>query len=171
MESIKDEKKKGMFFLDTEEVGCSSHLGPTIAKDADSSTSTGAAAESASPSGPTLGPIDPGLEPHQREYWLHPGNHTAGVKVASGPTILLASGRYFDLLDPLGSKFDITDIAAALGKICRFTGHCRRFYSVAEHSVMCSRYAPGSRGVVRPEMRVACLLHDASEPELLHLAP
>jgi hypothetical protein len=84
------------------------------------------------------------------------GSGTPGIKGAHGPTILLASGRYFDLLDPAGSQFDLTDIATALGKLCRFTGHCKGFYSVAEHSVHCARLAP-------PELKVAALLHDAAE--------
>lgn len=40
------------------------------------------------------------------------------------------TGKQFFLDDP---KFDIVDIAAALSKQCRFSGHTSRFYSVAEH--------------------------------------
>lgn len=45
------------------------------------------------------------------------------------------SGVIIDLLNPTPDMFLIEDIAASLSKICRFTGHCDRFYSVAEHSL------------------------------------
>lgn len=46
-----------------------------------------------------------------------------------------ASGKKFFVEHP---EFDIQDIAAALSKKCRFGGHTRRFYSVAEHAVLVS---------------------------------
>ena len=76
--------------------------------------------------------------------------------VVCGSTIKLASGSYFDYTDPWNSHFTIDDIAISLGKACRFTGHCRGFYSVAEHSVYVSLLVP-------PEDALAGLLHDATE--------
>jgi hypothetical protein len=52
------------------------------------------------------------------------------------PTILTAAGREFDLLQPHRSEFGIDEIAHALSQICRFTGHTRTHYSVAQHKSM-----------------------------------
>jgi hypothetical protein len=77
-------------------------------------------------------------------------------RVITGPTILLSNGQYFDFLDPGASRWGVEELAVALGKCCRFAGHCRGFYSVAEHSVHVAALVP-------PEHRLAALLHDAHE--------
>ena len=77
----------------------------------------------------------------------------------SGPTILTRSGILFALDAPTEAMIDIDDIAHALSNLCRFTGHTRLFYSVAEHSVLVSRLVPSHEAL-------AALLHDASEAYL-----
>jgi hypothetical protein len=69
------------------------------------------------------------------------------------------SGRQFWPLDPRPEDIHIEDIAAALSKMCRYSGHCLQFYSVAEHCVHAANAAP--RG-----MALTALLHDASEAYL-----
>jgi hypothetical protein len=78
------------------------------------------------------------------------------IKTAIGPTIMLQSGAYFDLLDPAGSVFTIEDIAHGLSMTCRFAGQCREFYSVAEHSWHTSFLVP-------KELAMEALMHDAAE--------
>jgi len=75
------------------------------------------------------------------------------------PKIMLSSGKVLDLFNPDPDMFDIKVIAQALSRLCRFTGHTKRFYSVAEHSVLVSRLLRGHSNHVQ----LAGLLHDASE--------
>jgi len=66
------------------------------------------------------------------------------------------TGIKFDLLNPRVEDVNIDDIAHALSLSCRFGGHCKSFYSVAEHSVRVSRHLRGRN-------RIYGLLHDAAE--------
>lgn len=77
------------------------------------------------------------------------------------PTIRTRSGKYFDFVNPHPDQITIEDIAGALSKICRFGSHIERFYSVAEHSVLCAQVA--SMDGASTEAIKAVLLHDAAE--------
>ena len=75
-----------------------------------------------------------------------------------------ASGKPFDLIEPLEEQINIDDIAISLSNTCRFNGHLKwaanhsrvQHYSVAEHSYWVSRYVP-------QEIALEGLLHDAAE--------
>lgn len=85
------------------------------------------------------------------------------------PEIMLYSGEYFNFLEPEKSKITIEDIATALSKINRYTGHTSKPFSVAEHCV---------RGSIEIEtehnhnrflaniLGLEFLLHDAAEAVL-----
>lgn len=87
-------------------------------------------------------------------------------------------------LDP--QDIHIEDIAQSLSNQCRFTGYTSRFYSVAEHSILCSilpsdeelrdAYLSENFDVIIigndiiAKMRLALLLHDASEAYISDIA-
>jgi 5'-deoxynucleotidase YfbR-like HD superfamily hydrolase len=77
------------------------------------------------------------------------------------------SGIFADLygkrmLQP--EQVDVGDIAHSLSHQCRYNGHCREFYSVAQHSVLVSRLLERSNHPARIVM--LGLLHDAAEAYL-----
>lgn len=73
------------------------------------------------------------------------------------------TGRAVFPLDLRPGDIDIQDIAHALSMQCRYAGHTRTFYSVAEHSVhvarWCRQYGPAAA--------LEGLLHDATEAYLV----
>lgn len=71
----------------------------------------------------------------------------------------------FDFLEPVEEDVHIEDIAHALSMICRFGGHCDRFYSVAEHSTLLV-WRLSNVGTVSALTLLAALLHDAEEAYL-----
>jgi len=71
--------------------------------------------------------------------------------------IITYTGKKFDLLNPKPEQVCMEDIAHSLAYQCRYTGHTREFYSVAQHCVLMARNPnlPGNP--------MAKLLHDAAE--------
>jgi len=79
------------------------------------------------------------------------------------------TGVRFDLLVPTPEMVELDDIAHALSMLCRFTGHTKFFYSVAEHSYQvsvlvenyCRRIGLSAKDGAHAGLEA--LLHDASE--------
>ena len=75
------------------------------------------------------------------------------------------TGRCVDPLNVDPEEVELADVAHALALKCRFGGHCREFYSVAEH---CVRVSVLLQLTYRHDIRLLLLglLHDASEAYL-----
>lgn len=71
------------------------------------------------------------------------------------------SGGCFWVADPRPEEVYLEDIAHALSVMCRFGGHCREFYSVAQHSCLVAQLCG--------EFALWGLLHDAAEAYLCDL--
>jgi hypothetical protein len=71
-------------------------------------------------------------------------------------TVVTNSGTMLNAINPNPDDLLIEDIAHALSMQCRFAGHTDEFYSIAQHSIICSMFAP-------PGLELEALLHDASE--------
>ena len=75
------------------------------------------------------------------------------------------TGKQFWPLMPRIEDIDIEDIAHSLSMQCRFGGHARYHYSVAQHCVLiCERTKADG---LTTTTRLAALLHDASEAYLV----
>jgi 5'-deoxynucleotidase YfbR-like HD superfamily hydrolase len=66
------------------------------------------------------------------------------------------TGKKFYLLEPRIEDIDVLDIAHSLALQCRWTGHCKYHYSIAQHSWYCSFIGPENEAFHR-------LNHDDSE--------
>jgi 5'-nucleotidase len=87
--------------------------------------------------------------------------------VKAGPYIQTVSGRRIDPFAPDPDQIDLDDIAQALSNQCRFGGHCRVFYSVAQHSCLAADLIAADVAAVAD--RLWALLHDAPEAYLVDL--
>lgn len=74
------------------------------------------------------------------------------------------SGHFLDLAAPSLEDLRTSDIAHAMSLICRYGGHIKRFYSVAEHSVLVHDLVSEMKAT--RFVRTAALYHDAAEAYL-----
>lgn len=71
---------------------------------------------------------------------------------------VVGGGRFY-IKDMSKNSVDYYGIGTALSKLCRYTGNCDFFYSVAQHSVLVSE-------LVHPSIALEALMHDAAEAYL-----
>ena len=78
------------------------------------------------------------------------------------------TGHAFPIFGSCAFDIRLEDVAHALSNLCRFGGHVRRFYSVAQHSVLVATILAEDRGWTwsSPIVRFG-LLHDAAEAYLV----
>lgn len=90
---------------------------------------------------------------------------TRPASTAASPWIITGHGRRLPLLRRFGSStgISITEIAAALARLCRFTGHTAAHYSVAQHSLLVASLLRHTTRLPQPEAELYALLHDAHE--------
>jgi 5'-deoxynucleotidase YfbR-like HD superfamily hydrolase len=77
----------------------------------------------------------------------------------------MLSGRRLDLLDPSPLDVEIEDIAHGLARVARWNGQTKgeHAFSVAEHSIVVERLCADLEPGLKPQWRLAALLHDAPE--------
>jgi hypothetical protein len=74
------------------------------------------------------------------------------------------TGRFVNVDNPKPETICLEDIAHALSQICRYGGHCKTFYSVAEHAVFVSKRL--ERQGFPKWLQLAGLHHDDAEAYL-----
>lgn len=74
----------------------------------------------------------------------------------AGPYMQTVSGRRFYLLDPRPEDIVLKEAAHALSNICRFGGHTKQFYAVAQHCHLVADLVP-------PRLELYALLDDLEE--------
>ena len=116
--------------------------------------------------------------PHLDQYWSFVGG--IGVFIANGVYLALLirysltprkiaddyietfTGKRIYVHDPKMESICVEDIAHALSNNCRYNGHCKGFYSVAEHSCHIADYIL-NKLELGPIEALRGLLHDAPE--------
>lgn len=88
-------------------------------------------------------------------------NNGVGGCENRGLNMQLFSGKPFYPNDPQPDEMCIIDIAHSLSNQCRYNGHTRRFYSVAEHSVLVTEMVAAQTDDI--DLIRQALMHDAPE--------
>jgi len=73
-----------------------------------------------------------------------------------------ASGRVIDIRKLTPHDIDWEEIISSLSKICRFQGHCTKFFSVLSHSVL-AHIISRKLWPQDKDIHIAALIHDAAE--------
>lgn len=71
------------------------------------------------------------------------------------------TGQYVDVSNPDPSTIRLADIAHGLSNVCRYSGQCAWFYSVAEHAVAVCLYVKARGGSAEDQLKA--LHHDDPE--------
>lgn len=104
--------------------------------------------------------LDDEIKSGRKLNLFHNGVGVSGGYDKEAAWIQTYSGRRFNPTNPNPDAIVIQDIAHALSMQCRFTGHTKKFYSVAQHSVYVSH-------ICNEEDALWGLMHDASEAYLV----
>lgn len=92
-------------------------------------------------------------------------NSANGAMLSAHATELeTATGVFVDVADPMSGTLILSDIAQGLALTCRYGGQIKRFYSVAEHSVLVHDLLEHQGAPAR--ILLAGLFHDAAEAYL-----
>lgn len=83
-----------------------------------------------------------------------------GGEARHGDWMITYTGRRFWPLSPRPEDVDFRDVAHGLSNLCRYGGHVRCFYSVAEHSNLLAMHFLEAG---REDLARYALLHDAAE--------
>lgn len=92
-----------------------------------------------------------------------------GRNLKKGDYIRTYTGKKFYILDPRPEDIDVVDVAHALSLKCRFSGHCKTFYSVAQHSLYVAYGVfslPDEFNDIKGDLCLWGLLHDLAEAYL-----
>jgi len=84
--------------------------------------------------------------------------------VIPAPWLQTYSGLIYNIMSPNLEHISIIDIAHSLSMQCRYNGHTKKFYSVAEHSCILCDFAINHDYPL--SSRKWALMHDASETYL-----